>query len=120
MALSWAVRAQEKAATHSSLPKRSRATWFISRPRNPSTPKWPIASPATRPRSEEHTSELQSLMRLSYAVLCLNKKKQPPSNVTYIHLKITYIKHSNQSTNLSIIYITYLSPLELTHYNLIT
>src|SRR3546814_7856021 len=27
-----------------------------------------------RGRSEEHTSELQSLMRLSYAVLCLNKK----------------------------------------------
>src|SRR3546814_4818734 len=26
-------------------------------------------------RSEEHTSELQSLMRISYAVLCLNKKK---------------------------------------------
>src|SRR3546814_1184040 len=28
-----------------------------------------------RPRSEEHTSELQSLMRLSYAVFCLKKKK---------------------------------------------
>src|SRR3546814_7379882 len=27
------------------------------------------------PRSEEHTSELQSLMRISYAVLCLKKKK---------------------------------------------
>src|SRR3546814_1793320 len=27
------------------------------------------------PRSEEHTSELQSLMRSSYAVFCLNKKK---------------------------------------------
>src|SRR3546814_6086112 len=27
-------------------------------------------------RSEEHTSELQSLMRISYAVLCLNKKNQ--------------------------------------------
>src|SRR3546814_8550502 len=27
-------------------------------------------------RSEEHTSELQSLMRISYAVLCLEKKKQ--------------------------------------------
>src|SRR3546814_6419850 len=27
------------------------------------------------PRSEEHTSELQSLMRISYAVFCLNKKK---------------------------------------------
>src|SRR3546814_2402654 len=28
----------------------------------------------TGPRSEEHTSELQSLMRISYAVLCLNKQ----------------------------------------------
>src|SRR3546814_2155662 len=28
------------------------------------------------PRSEEHTSELQSLMRISYAVFCLNKKTQ--------------------------------------------
>src|SRR3546814_5514276 len=30
----------------------------------------------TAVRSEEHTSELQSLMRISYAVLCLKKKKQ--------------------------------------------
>src|SRR3546814_5312518 len=29
-----------------------------------------------RERSEEHTSELQSLMRISYAVFCLKKKKQ--------------------------------------------
>src|SRR3546814_8124721 len=29
-----------------------------------------------RNRSEEHTSELQSLMRISYAVFCLKKKKQ--------------------------------------------
>src|SRR3546814_3886662 len=28
-------------------------------------------------RSEEHTSELQSLMRISYAVFCLTKKKKP-------------------------------------------
>src|SRR3546814_2166288 len=33
----------------------------------------PNAAPATR--SEEHTSELQSLMRISYAVFCLKKKK---------------------------------------------
>src|SRR3546814_9154843 len=36
-----------------------------------------------RDRSEEHTSELQSLMRISYAVFCLKKKKkrnQPQSN----------------------------------------
>src|SRR3546814_5296602 len=32
------------------------------------------AAPA-RTRSEEHTSELQSLMRISYAVFCLKKKK---------------------------------------------
>src|SRR3546814_1174800 len=30
----------------------------------------------SRPRSEEHTSELQSLMRISYAVFCLKKKTQ--------------------------------------------
>src|SRR3546814_2596938 len=44
----------------------------------------PAASPAPAlprhgrrcaPRSEEHTSELQSLMRISYAVFCLKKKK---------------------------------------------
>src|SRR3546814_4341404 len=29
-----------------------------------------------RPRSEEHTSELQSLMRISYAVFCLKKKNK--------------------------------------------
>src|SRR3546814_2372503 len=32
------------------------------------------------PRSEEHTSELQSLMRISYAVFCLKKKKQKNNN----------------------------------------
>src|SRR3546814_3926746 len=32
-------------------------------------------------RSEEHTSELQSLMRISYAVFCLKKKK----NITHRH-----------------------------------
>src|SRR3546814_5317837 len=31
-------------------------------------------------RSEEHTSELQSLMRISYAVFCLKKKKTTPPN----------------------------------------
>src|SRR3546814_9546499 len=31
----------------------------------------------TMPRSEEHTSELQSLMRISYAVFCLKKKNTP-------------------------------------------
>src|SRR3546814_7368550 len=36
-------------------------------------------------RSEEHTSELQSLMRISYAVFCLKKKTQT-HNGAYIHI----------------------------------
>src|SRR3546814_5741732 len=35
-----------------------------------------------RPRSEEHTSELQSLMRISYAVFCLKKKKKHKQRLT--------------------------------------
>src|SRR3546814_5273699 len=34
------------------------------------------ATESSMARSEEHTSELQSLMRISYAVLCLKKKKK--------------------------------------------
>src|SRR3546814_1297248 len=39
-------------------------------------------------RSEEHTSELQSLMRISYAVFCCKKKKQKDyhNSTSYIHL----------------------------------
>src|SRR3546814_11051506 len=47
-----------------------------------SPPKWSPRPPwsarprwSRRSRSEEHTSELQSLMRISYAVFCLKKKK---------------------------------------------
>src|SRR3546814_1639978 len=43
-------------------------------------------------RSEEHTSELQSLMRISYAVFCLKKKKT--SNKKY-----TDIIHKQRQTN---------------------
>src|SRR3546814_9747719 len=46
---------------------------------------------STTIRSEEHTSELQSLMRISYAVFCLKKQKQ-----TNIRLKNTnQHKHSS-------------------------
>src|SRR3546814_7361711 len=38
--------------------------------------------PATLPRSEEHTSELQSLMRNSYAVFCLHKKNKKHTTKT--------------------------------------
>src|SRR3546814_4286117 len=37
--------------------------------------RWIASGDSIRPRSEEHTSELQSLMRISYAVFCLKKKR---------------------------------------------
>src|SRR3546814_3096584 len=46
-------------------------------------------------RSEEHTSELQSLMRISYAVFCL-KKKNKTHNVNYHRLTVKY--HSYDAT----------------------
>src|SRR3546814_4220939 len=36
-------------------------------------------------RSEEHTSELQSLMRISYAVFCLKKKNKPKAKLPVTH-----------------------------------
>src|SRR3546814_957341 len=39
-------------------------------------------------RSEEHTSELQSLMRISYAVFCLKKKKKLPRSTTHYVISI--------------------------------
>src|SRR3546814_1310619 len=40
---------------------------------------------AELPRSEEHTSELQSLMRISYAVFCLKKKIKPKTKYNLKH-----------------------------------
>src|SRR3546814_2499155 len=48
-------------------------------------------------RSEEHTSELQSLMRISYAVFCLKKKKQIQNsqyNVTIESLVHDQLNHN--------------------------
>src|SRR3546814_8743562 len=40
-------------------------------------------------RSEEHTSELQSLMRISYAVFCLKKKKKIDNKSKKVHATLT-------------------------------
>src|SRR3546814_1077924 len=42
---------------------------------------------ARKHRSEEHTSELQSLMRISYAVFCLKKKTPPNTSTTEVQAK---------------------------------
>src|SRR3546814_8577717 len=50
----------------------------LSMHHSPGTPATVTTFPAGR--SEEHTSELQSLMRISYAVFCLTKKKHTQTN----------------------------------------
>src|SRR3546814_10628911 len=53
----------------------------------------------TARRSEEHTSELQSLMRISYAVFCLKKKnkKKLSTLLLYYHLHDVIIKYQNKT-----------------------
>src|SRR3546814_4259362 len=46
---------------------------------------WRVAFAFDPERSEEHTSELQSLMRISYAVFCLKKKNNTKITSTYIN-----------------------------------
>src|SRR3546814_7261475 len=51
-------------------------------------------------RSEEHTSELQSLMRISYAVVCLNKTKRTAPRISRHNTnKFTNICHINNDYN---------------------
>src|SRR3546814_5280206 len=47
---------------------------------------------STKNRSEEHTSELQSLMRISYAVFCLKKKIKSKKPTTITDFTSTYTK----------------------------
>src|SRR3546814_1305110 len=54
-------------------PERSSASACLASP--------PLRDPSGH-RSEEHTSELQSLMRISYAVFCLKKKKMKQTHNT--------------------------------------
>src|SRR3546814_2906599 len=50
------------------------------------------------PRSEEHTSELQSLMRISYAVFCLKKKTQQIQTNNLTHKQSQLEQNTNNNT----------------------
>src|SRR3546814_1416155 len=94
-ATSHAHRSSHIAQNHCSAPhgRYSRAH-HVAKPEKPFVrhsrvdprPRGRPASAAIRrrPRSEEHTSELQSLMRISYAVFCLKKKKTNKIHSTLI------------------------------------
>src|SRR3546814_6976522 len=81
----WAWTAKEPKIINSSSADQERKTQAWPRSLGPASMKTALSMPSRkRPtstsrcgrRSEEHTSELQSLMRNSYAVFCLKKKKQ--------------------------------------------
>src|SRR3546814_10851180 len=59
------------------LPKAENVTTLVAQSRAFA----PHKPPNSTLRSEEHTSELQSLMRISYAVFCLKKKKTNPHTI---------------------------------------
>src|SRR3546814_8667966 len=75
---SWAVQAALRRRGSGSLTERD-VSEIRRCTRDPGTLRWPAR---ICPRSEEHTSELQSLMRISYAVFCLQTKK-PQHRVTH-------------------------------------
>src|SRR3546814_8781183 len=58
-----------------------------------------------RPRSEEHTSELQSLMRISYAVFCLKNKINISIHISMTMLTTTYSNKSHRQHNNQTYYI---------------
>src|SRR3546814_2539586 len=57
-------------------------------------PAVPAADPHHIARSEEHTSELQSLMRISYAVFCLKKTKNQNTHENSQHTHISKKQHT--------------------------
>src|SRR3546814_2406231 len=68
-------RSQKKFFTPPAMPERPSAS-LAGEPTSIATPRGVTARFHTaKRRSEEHTSELQSLMRISYAVFCLKKKQ---------------------------------------------
>src|SRR3546814_6047646 len=95
--LVYSRRAGVRTERTGSTPCSDGGSWMSVTSRPPSTrdPLWsPLARPPSggAPRSEEHTSELQSLMRISYAVFCLTKKHNnhlSKSSTTHNHINKT-------------------------------
>src|SRR3546814_1932518 len=78
--------------------KHDRRSRCPGRSRNHGPPTSRLGLDRRRLRSEEHTSELQSLMRISYAVFCLKKKKKKKNTskrnlVTYEQIHVHYHHH---------------------------
>src|SRR3546814_2034341 len=68
-------RRRRRAVVQADLEETSVAHLVVAVVNDPQAGPRPVAGRRQGERSEEHTSELQSLMRISYAVFCLKKKK---------------------------------------------
>src|SRR3546814_6215492 len=68
------------------------ASTMVSSPGSRQAPSTPISRSGKR-RSEEHTSELQSLMRISYAVFCLKKKINHKNSLHHDYITIHCNRH---------------------------
>src|SRR3546814_6703623 len=82
-------------------PRRSPPQRLVSSPHRPPKQKGRLPC-GSRPRcsfarSEEHTSELQSLMRTSYAVFCLKQKTYKTQSPTRVMSEIYIILHRSVS-----------------------
>src|SRR3546814_10808219 len=86
-----------RSSSASSRPIRSPLSTASRSPRDRTAASRSGCAPRAR-RSEEHTSELQSLMRISYAVFCLKKK----TNKTDKHLQRQYDAHEDDTSDKSI------------------
>src|SRR3546814_1725376 len=82
----------DRDAAFPDLARRSRGAAGAARRRRARRARRYGRAPLTERRSEEHTSELQSLMRISYAVFCLKKKKATQTTPT----RLKHDKQSNQ------------------------
>src|SRR3546814_7796652 len=80
--------------------KAAAANRRVCRPPSGGVVNVPSFGSTRAPRSEEHTSELQSLMRTSYAVFCLKKK----IHRTTMRPTQNYRQHCNDPTTYSISY----------------
>src|SRR3546814_6857425 len=87
-------RARADAGSLGRAPAAGAVTWTMLRRHGASA----VRAPGYRgSRSEEHTSELQSLMRISYAVFCLKKKTYNKFTSANKHTRKTHNRYPNNN-----------------------
>src|SRR3546814_3636362 len=83
------------ASTSGKSSQRTSATPYLQ-PKNACARRQDLSTSCSAARSEEHTSELQSLMRISYAVFCLKKKTQHNKDSNIKQQQIRHRKSTQQ------------------------